>query len=345
MMSGAVSRRVDWVDYGKGICIILVVMMHSTLGVEKVLGVTSGLHAFIEWARPFRMPDFFLISGLFLASRIDRPWRSYLDAKVVHFAYFYILWMTIAFALKGPGMMAEVGLSRTLEAYAMGFIEPWSTLWFIYLLAIFFVTAKLLRNVSPVLVWLAAAMLEIAPIETGWMVVDEFASRFVYFYTGYILATQVFRFADRVSAANALAVVAGLVLWATANGWLVNHGWAFFPGIGLVAGFVGAGAVVAVSTLLARSQVLKAVRYCGEHSLVIYLAFFVFMAASRSLLLKLGLENHPALVSLAVTFAGVVGPILLYWAVRRTPLKVLFERPALFRFKRRSAPRRLVPAE
>ena len=26
--------RVDWVDYAKGFCIIMVVMMHSTLGVE-----------------------------------------------------------------------------------------------------------------------------------------------------------------------------------------------------------------------------------------------------------------------------------------------------------------------
>ena len=32
------SERVDWVDVAKGICIIMVVMMHSTLGVEKAAG-------------------------------------------------------------------------------------------------------------------------------------------------------------------------------------------------------------------------------------------------------------------------------------------------------------------
>ena len=31
------------------------------------------------------------------------------------------------------------------------------------------------------------AALEIAPIQTGWTVIDEFAARFVYFYTGYVL--------------------------------------------------------------------------------------------------------------------------------------------------------------
>ena len=30
----ASAERVDWVDYAKGICIVMVVMMHSTLGVE-----------------------------------------------------------------------------------------------------------------------------------------------------------------------------------------------------------------------------------------------------------------------------------------------------------------------
>ncbi len=34
----ATGARVDWVDYAKGFCIIFVVMMHSTLGVENVAG-------------------------------------------------------------------------------------------------------------------------------------------------------------------------------------------------------------------------------------------------------------------------------------------------------------------
>ena len=38
------------------ITIVLVVMMHSTLGVEKAAGAESWLHPFIDWARPFRMP-------------------------------------------------------------------------------------------------------------------------------------------------------------------------------------------------------------------------------------------------------------------------------------------------
>jgi uncharacterized membrane protein YcfT len=35
------AARVDWVDYAKGFCIIMVVMMHSTLGVEQARGLDA----------------------------------------------------------------------------------------------------------------------------------------------------------------------------------------------------------------------------------------------------------------------------------------------------------------
>src|SRR5437868_15340821 len=79
--------RVVWFDYAKGICITLVVMMHSTLGVGDAMGGEGFMHEVVAFARPFRMPDFFLLSGLFLFRVIDRNWRTYLDRKVVHFAY------------------------------------------------------------------------------------------------------------------------------------------------------------------------------------------------------------------------------------------------------------------
>ena len=37
-------ERIDWVDYAKGFCIVFVVMMHSTLGVEAALGQEGWMH-------------------------------------------------------------------------------------------------------------------------------------------------------------------------------------------------------------------------------------------------------------------------------------------------------------
>src|SRR5437764_14907628 len=154
------SARVDWVDYAKGFCIVFVVMMHSTLGVEDAAGRQGFMHALVAFAKPFRMPDFFLISGLFLAVVIDRDWRTYLDRKVVHFAYFYVLWVTIQFGFKAPSFAHESGWAHVGMLYLESFIEPFGTLWFIYLLPVFFVVTKVLRRAPPLAIWAGAAALE-----------------------------------------------------------------------------------------------------------------------------------------------------------------------------------------
>src|SRR6201997_2382493 len=186
--TGSGTSRVDCVDYAKGICIVMVVMMHSVLGVEQAAGESGFMHAFVVFAKPFRMPDFFLISGLFLPLVIDRDWRTYLDRKVVHFAYFYVLWVTIQFGFKAPAFAAEQGWSHVGFEYLESFIEPFGTLWFIYLLPIFFVVIKLTRNISPILLWAVAAGLEMTHVATGWTAIDEFCARFVYIYSGYLFA-------------------------------------------------------------------------------------------------------------------------------------------------------------
>ena len=198
------GRRVDWVDYAKGICIVMVVMMHSVLGVELAAGQTGFMHLVVVFAKPFRMPDFFLISGLFLPLVIDRDWRTYLDRKVVHFAYFYVLWVTIQFGFKAPAFAAETSWAHVGLLYLESFIEPFGTLWFIYLLPVFFVVIKATRECRRSLIWGIAALLEIAHVATGWTVIDEFCARFVYIYSGYLFADYVFALSDRARAHPAL---------------------------------------------------------------------------------------------------------------------------------------------
>src|SRR5436853_6079654 len=258
------ASRVDWVDYAKGFCIVMVVMMHATLGVEAAAGEQSWMHHLVAFAKPFRMPDFFLISGLFLARVIDRDWRTYLDRKVVHFAYFYVLWVTIQFAFKAPTFAAEHGALGVVRLYAEAFIEPFGTLWFIYLLPIFFVVTKLTRGVPVLVIWAVLAALEIAHIETGWTVIDEFCARFVYFFTGYILAARIFQVAGVVQARPWLAAL-GLAAWALLNGFYVSAGLDAKPFVSLTLGLIGAVAVIAVAALIAKSNALSALRYLGEN--------------------------------------------------------------------------------
>jgi uncharacterized membrane protein YcfT len=316
--------RVDWVDSAKGICILLVVMMHSTLGVEAAMGVEGWMHHLVAFAAPFRIPAFFLIAGLFLAATIDKDWRTYLDRKVVHFAYFYLLWVGIQVTVK----MCTGGCPLWLAPYelAKAVVMPFGTLWFIWMLPVFFVVTKLLRNWPPLLVWSLAAMLEIAPVATGYSGVDEFAARYVYFLTGYYAAALAFDFATLTLLRSRIALLA-LAVFAGVTWLFVTTGAADAPFVSLLLGFVGAAAIVSASALMSRSFVFDWIAFCGRKSIVIYLAFFLPMAVTRIVLVKTGLIADVGTVSLIVWVAAVIGALVMYKVAMALRLTFLFERP------------------
>jgi hypothetical protein len=177
-------------------------------------------------------------------------------------------------------------------------------------------------------IFTAAAILEMAPIDTGFMVIDEFAARYIYFFAGYWLAKYVLDYATRLSQKSLIAIASLLILWGFGNFYLVHTGLAALPGISLALGFVGAAAVVSAGVFLSKTNLANAIRYCGQNSIVIYLSFSLFMAATRTVLLKFVPALDLGLLALVSTSAGVFGPILLYWGTRNTQLKFLFSRPA-----------------
>jgi uncharacterized membrane protein YcfT len=87
---------------------------------------------------------------------------------------------------------------------------------------------------------------------------------------------------------------------------------------------------VTIGTLLARAQWLKSLRFCGEHSIVIYLAFFLPMAATRTLLLRTGLIHDVGTMSLVVTIAALIGSLAIWRLALKAGANFLFERPDAF---------------
>ncbi|MDF1609361.1 acyltransferase family protein [Hoeflea sp. YIM 152468] len=350
-------HRVGWVDIAKGICILFVVMMHSTLGVEAAMGATGFLHGLTAFAKPFRMPDFFLLSGLFLGLTIERPWRLYFDRKVVHFVYFYVLWLTIQFGFKAPFTAMEQGGAVALQGYLMAFVEPFGTLWFIYILPLFFLLTRALRTLPKAWVFAWAAWLSVLPVATGWLLIDEFAARYVYFFAGYACAPLIFQAAAWVDR-NRRAGLVFLALWAVVNAALVflplTPGLQAFaerpselPFVGLGLGFAGALAIVSAAALLngRTGLVARFFRHAGEHSIVVYLAFFLPMALTRTLLVSLAPGLGAGLISLLVTLAAVAGPLILYRLIGATGYgRFLFARPAWAITASRDAAAKTAPA-
>jgi uncharacterized membrane protein YcfT len=159
-----------------------------------------------------------------------------------------------------------------------------------------------------------------------------------------LFASYVFALSDRSRARPALALI-GLALWTLINGGLVIAGFNHWPLVSLALGFAGAGAIIVMGTLLARMQWLNFLRYCGEHSIVIYLAFFLPMAVTRTLLLKTGLIADIGTISLIVTVAGVVGAVAIWRLALALRADFLFERPATFWIAPKKATPALQPAE
>jgi uncharacterized membrane protein YcfT len=332
------SSRVVWVDVAKGWCIILVVTMHSTLGVGQALGETGWLHTIVAFAKPFRMPDFFMVAGLFAAPAIAKPWRTYLDRKVVHFAYFFALWLGIVLLVKARELQI-MDPERFLGQYLWAFIEPFSTMWFIHLLPIFFVVLRLVWNWPIWVGLLLATALHLAAavhlvddpyaLASAWTpssVINNFSLFFIFFYIGAKAAKPILHLAAIASVSRVPAVI-GISLWLALHAWFVYAGLSDIPGIGFVLGLAGALGIATISAVLALYPPSQIIAMLGARSLIIYLSFVIPMAVTRIALVNTGLIINVDTASIAVIVSAIGISLAFSGLIRKTPLSFLYRRP------------------
>mgnify|MGYP001159351116 CR=1 FL=1 len=334
------ASRFAWVDIAKGLCIIAVVCLYASNDLKTVFGGAGWLEPWAAFARPFRMPDFFLLSGLFLSAVIDRPWRSYLDTKVAHYAYFLLLWITILFAYD----VFVLGKSTEALRDPVMFIRRWTwalrypeyMLWFIQMLPVFFVVTRLLRGVPKLLLWAAAAGAMALQHKTGVAPIDNFTTYYVFFLTGHLGAAWIFKLADLAHRHRAPTAVL-FVAWCVLNQWAVSTGLTTQTGLNLLFGFLGVTAILGLSTLLAPMRGFAWLAHAGANSIVVYLGFFIPL----TLLVRFAWAGQwPADVhalAAGVVLFSVGAPLLLFHLTRDTPLRYLFVRPAWAHLPQREA--------
>jgi len=327
-----------WVDTAKGICILLVVLMHTVLGIEKEFGQSGYLREVVAWTKPFRIPDFFMLSG-FLAAGIGKlGWREFIDRKILHYAYFYLLWLAIIIVLKslpaGSGAPAQI-----IAGLTSGLVEPFSTLWFIYVLPLFILGARLARGWAIFPIIFAALILHFAASAypaggsfamvsqlTSSTAINSFTLFFIFFLAGYFgrqLIEKLVQLTDRSLIVSSV-ILAG---WAGAHSAALHAGITVIPGFTLIFGIAGGLAVAVLAVLIVRAGWLGWLAYCGRHSLAIYLTFVIPMAVTREIFAATGLLKQPDLVA-AVTFAAaILLPLLLERVTAGQTIQFLFKRP------------------
>ena len=326
------ADRHDWMDFAKGLCIVAVVTLYTTRHVQAGLGNAGWMEQWAEFAKPFRMPDFFFIAGLLLSRVIDRPWRTYADKKVVHYLYFFLLWSLIYLVARlaiGHVDASAAGLGR--EFMKVMFHGPFAMLWFIQMLAIYFVIAKVSRHVPWHVMLPLAVLWYLATVDTPWMQVNRAGERYVFFYAGYVFAAQAFGFA-RWAARQRTQALAALLAWAVLNGTLVFTGATAYQAVLLPLGFLGAFAVIALAAVLQSLHWADWLRHCGKHSLAIYLGFYFPMSLLMNLYLaansRLGLHMAPPVLAVLLCVLSIGIALGVCRLVRHTPLAFLYERPA-----------------
>jgi uncharacterized membrane protein YcfT len=135
--------------------------------------------------------------------------------------------------------------------------------------------------------------------------------------------------------------VAGLLIWALANGLLVfspgyvlmptetKMGLAALPPLRLLLAIIGALALCVSGALLSKLSFMNWLRWLGEHSLVVYVAFTIPMSLFRAAAMWSGILTETGPLSLAVLMVATASPVVLYLIIKRVGFGAfLFERPA-----------------
>lgn len=317
--------RYDWVDFAKGICIIAVVCLYSTKFAHEQISGAGWMQYWTDFARPFRMPDFFLISGLFLYKVIDRSWREYFDRKVVHYIYFFSLWTIISLALL---VMLNERQASVSQLWSMLSSWPYKMLWFIQMLPAYFIFTKLIRKLPKWPVLVIVILLQAFPlVHTNRIIIDEFWTRYVYFYVGYAFAPQFFQIA-KLAQKNMGATVLAIIGWVIINSIFVFQGWVDKPIVGFIFGIAGATAIISIAALLSCLKYVDWIRYLGKNSIVVYLVFYWPMRLAAWFLLLLNETIDPGVYVFTITIVGILGSIALFWLVNLTQIfGWLFKRP------------------
>lgn len=273
---GTVDREA-WADLAKGACIVLVVLWHvltkSYLLVDWRLTVpVPGLWGTLgELFLPLRMPLFFTISGVFAAAAAARPWRAVAAVRVWAPYQVYLLWLmihTLVFTLT-PGF-PTLHAATVPELAAQATVTP-TNLWYLWALALYFVTGKLTRRLPAHLV-LVVAFAVSAAASAGWLDSPgdraQILQNLAFYLAGMRLHAPIRRLAARRNPRLLLGTGAAFAAATLAVTTLDASTW---PGVSPAVSILGVLAgVTLTAALAARSSMHHVLGVLGRRTLPVY---------------------------------------------------------------------------
>lgn len=322
-----------WVDYAKGIGIILVVYGHVARGIHGAgLSMDEDVFRLVDSViYTFHMPLFFFLSGLHFPVSLQRQGHCRLIAgKLDSIAYPYIVWSLIQGA-------NEVMLSRftngnvTMYEIATLLWHPRAHFWFLYALFFTFLAATLVyRRLDPR--WNFAVVVATVFVCTfrdgipGGVPLNFLYQYFVFFALGVAAVPVVPRLAKHAGRLSLVSILAVAMFQFVFHGPLgLDHATQDrLLALGLAV--LSIVAIVAVSLQLEKTGPVALARI-GNASMSIYLMHVLAGSGVRIVLHKfLGVDSAAVHLVLG-TIAGVALPLLAIRVMHRYGLASLFAPP------------------
>ena len=326
-----------WIDYARGICIILVCYRHCFDGLKSAGMPVSDFHL-LEILNvcfySFRMPLFFIISGLFVSRSLQKKsLGDYTRGRFNVVFYPLLIWGAL-----------QITLQLMLKRYVNGnpsptdYINliiyprnPSNSQQFWYLNALFFVGAfyaffkvKLRftvwhQLVLSLLFYAVASYLGYNGI--SFYIFPDILHFYIYFCIGDIISSFIFKKESTATLLSPLwlilSAITCIVLQALFTSVNLQHGDdnyinVYMPGLLLPISLSGCALMIQLSQLLQKKNALKWLRVIGYHSLYIYLIHLMLIAGVRVMLVNvLGITYIPLIMLIGI-FVGVTVPIVFY---------------------------------
>lgn len=332
---GKFLMREQWVDYAKGIGIILVVIGHVNRGLDSsgIFLSNSFFKLFDSIIYSFHMPLFFFLSGIFFIKSIEKKNKSYFIMKKIEtIVYPYALWSIIQGIVAVS--LSKFTNSRTDIVSVFSFpYHPIAQFWFLYALFMIFMVSCLIykkeyfTSYLPIITVLAFAIYIYSDSIGDFLHVDFITKNIVFFFAGSLLST--------VSITTVFGRKSFIMLFsAFVVFFLIQYKFhfidrMFYDEIGISTFSV---AMVSIFFVFSLSLVLSHVgfeplRKIGEYSMIIFLVHILAGSGTRIILSKgFGINNWYLHIVIG-TIAGVVAPVIFYKIANKLNLGLLFSYP------------------
>ena len=310
--------RLAWVDYLRGLAILLVVYRHVLLGLERAdLTIPPALVNANMIFYSFRMPLFFILSGIFINGSITRrPFKDLVYIKFENLLYPYLIWSFIQITLQIV-LSRYTNADRTLRDYTFILYQPRALDQFWYLPALFnttivylFIKVKLKAQPWMQLI-LGAALYFIAPLIHNISMLSDWMEFYIFFALGDAVSFLFFRDSTQRFFKRPLTLLLVTPVFIATQIYYLSLPQAN-PGQFLAIALIGCFSMLVLSFRLQALGILRFLRILGFHSLFIYVMHVLVAAFVRAILMKyLGLHN-PVLLLLCGIAAGVTIPVIVY---------------------------------